>query len=330
MATTTNGTKKNSNGLTWNDLFLNGDVIKLTRGMWRARIGIRPVDLGIENTDAVNKALNLGVARLAPKEAFEAIDAVADAAKRAVEDGSYAFGFIHGARYIPGQNREKLLAKLDDLKTQFDAAVEAFIGTYEAVKAEQLPIIEKALQDAARTPEAALAALDRIRSEYPPADSLRDLFVLRRSVYAITGSKVAGASEAVGDETNEVRDVVRDMVVGLRGEVAEKLGTVLALIQKGGSLKEVSINSALAVLDRVDAVNVLGDDALTAKVASLRSALRGVTPGKRVTDAEVAGLEAINKDLTGSVEEAMRAAEAKLTGRQGRRLATASVVEGRA
>ena len=151
-----------------------------------------------------------------------------------------------------------------------------------------------------------------------------------RLVEGSAGSGVAGASEAVGDETNEVRDVVRDMVVGLRGEVAEKLGTVLALIQKGGSLKEVSINSALAVLDRVDAVNVLGDDALTAQVASLRSALRGVTPGKRVTDAEVAGLEAINKDLTGSVEEATRGAEAKLTGRQGGRLATASVVEGRA
>jgi len=309
--------------LTWNDLFLSGSIVDLAVSKWRGRVHIKPADLGIENSDAVDKALTLGSHRLAPAEAYEKINALGVDAHKTVDRFSLSFGFIRGARYVPQQNLAQLADKLREIRAQWDAAVDEFVANYDGIKAQMLPILEQALRDAAKTPEAARAALERLMGEYPPASVVRERFSLKWNVYAIQGAKREGASAALQTEAEAVKSIVRDMVTDLRNEVSGKLADVMQLIQKGGKLQPRSVESALAVLDHVDSVNVMGDETLAAQVKALRVALRGLEEGQRVPDATITNLEGIKQTLAADIEDAVKAAERKLTGVGQRKLKVA-------
>lgn len=300
--------------ITWNDLFLSGSVVDLDFSRWRARTSVKAADLGIPDSNAVAAALTLGSHRLIPAAAFEKIDEIGAAAKRTVEHYSQNFAFIRGARYVPAAKLPDVMAKLEEHRKAFDAAVDTFVAEYETKKAEMLPTLRQALTDAAKTPEAVEVALERLAAEYPTATAVRTKFALKWSVYALQGSKQQGTTAAIQDEADAVRGVVRDMVAQLRAEVTGKLEDVLALIQKGGKLQPRSIEAAMSVLDHVDTVNVLGDETLAKQVRSLRSALTSIEQGRRVPDATVMGLEQIKKALQSDIDEAVAAAEEQLTG----------------
>lgn len=306
--------------LTWNDLFLRGSVVSLSTKQWRARLAIKPADLGIDDTESVNKALVLGGHRLAPAEKFAAINEAANKARRAVDHHSLTFGFIFGARYVPSNALKLLTEKLETIRGEFYDAVSDFLQEYEAIKEGMLPVIEQALKDAARTPEAAANAIARVRSEYPPANIVRTKFALSWNIYAIQGPKARGTEDVLASEGAKVQDVVRDMVSQLRTEVTERLGGVLVLIQKGGTLKSNTRDAALATLDRVEAVNILGDETLAKQLKALRSAITSIEPGQRVSDVTVAGLDNIKSALETSIDDAVKAAEANLTNMGRRRL----------
>jgi uncharacterized protein DUF3150 len=310
--------------LTWDTLFLSGSVLSLSASQWLARLKTKPADFGIADSDAVHNALTLGAVRLAPHESFATINEVIGKAKRAVDYYSLTFGFIYGSRYVPEKNMTKLLDRLKELQAEFDAAVATFVGEYDATKTAMLPVIEAALREASKSEEAATNAIARVRQQYPTASQVRSKFGLYWQVYAIQGPKTAGADTALASEGETVKSVVAEMVGQLRTEVTEKLADVLSLVQKGGALKAVSIEAALAVLDRIDTVNVLGDATLTAQVKSLRAALKGIEPGKRIEDATVQGLQDIQVELSGSIDDAIKAAEAKLTGAGRRKLTRVS------
>lgn len=312
-----------SKKLTWNDLFLSGSIVDLDVSRWTARTSTRAADLGIVNSDAVEKAMSLGNLRLIPADAFEGIDEITAKAKKSVEYYSQNFMMIRGARYVPAAKLDAVLAELEGHRTDYNAAVDAFVDAYEAKKSEMLPVLRKALNDAARTPEAAAVALDRLTAEYPSAADVRRKFGMRWNVYALQGSKQAGTSTVIADESEAVRGVVRDMVAQLRAEVTGKLSDVLALIQKGGKLQPRSIEAAVQVLDHVDNVNVLGDAELSAQVKALRRALESIEQGKRVSDSTIMGLEQIKKSLETDIETAVAAAEERLTGVGRRKLEVA-------
>jgi len=152
---------------------------------------------------------------------------------------------------------------------------------------------------------------------------VRERFSLKWNVYAIQGAKREGASAALQTEAEAVKSIVRDMVTDLRNEVSGKLADVMQLIQKGGKLQPRSVESALAVLDHVDSVNVMGDETLAAQVKALRVALRGLEEGQRVPDATITNLEGIKQTLAADIEDAVKAAERKLTGVGQRKLKVA-------
>ena len=102
-----------TNALGWDNLFFSGSIVDLDINIWSARLSVRPADLGIEDTAAVREALGLGVVRLAPHKAFERLLAIRRAALKDVENSSFNFPFIRGARYVPEAKVESLLAKLD-------------------------------------------------------------------------------------------------------------------------------------------------------------------------------------------------------------------------
>jgi hypothetical protein len=307
--------------LSWNDLFLSGSVVGLTTSVWGARLKLRPKDFGIEDSASVEQALSLGSTRLAPAESFKDIHEIVGKAKRAVDHYGLTFGFIFGTRYVPSGNLEKLSTRLKELRTEFDVAVNAFVADYDKTKEAMLPIVEQALKDAARTEEAAALAITRIRAEYPSAAEVRSKFGLIWSVYAIQGPKTAGAEAALASEGETVKGVIGFMVTQLREDVTTKLADVLALIQRGGVLRDASLRTAFEVLDRVEEVNVLGDVQLSNQVRQIRAVLRGIEAGKRVPDSTVAGLADIKAALEVGMEEAVATAERNLTAPGRRRIA---------
>lgn len=307
----------------WDDLFSKGSVVDLSTSLWRARVQLKADDLGIEDSDEVRKALSLGCHRLAPAKAFEGLLAPARQAKKLIDYYSVNFGLIRGARFVPNKNVGALLKDLKEQRTLFRAAVDQFVQSYEATKDEMLPVIEKALRDAARTPEAAAKAFRRIRAEYPPASDIWGRFDLSWSIYTITAPSNKEAAEAMSDESGNVKGIVRSMVEQIRTEMSEKIGDLLSLAGKGGKLSERSIRSATELLDRLDNLNVFGDAALEMQIRTVRSWISGLEGGK-ATDGFITGITEVRKSLEEGLEDAVKSAEESLTGLGRRKLSNGS------
>ena len=305
--------------LSWNSLFANGSIIDLHTSIWRARTKLKPADLGIDDSKEVQKALSLGCHRLAPSSAFEEILEPARSAARSIDHFSLNFALIRGAKYVPDSNIELLMQRLSGYKQEFNEAVDRFITNYEEMKEVQLPIIKKALLDAAKTEIAAANAYERIMMEYPTASQVRDRFSLKWSVYAVQGAKSKAALQAISEEADEVKSVVSSMVEQLRKDMKTKMESILKTAAKGGRLTDRSIDSALEMLDRVESLNILGDEVLGDQIDALRDALNKVDQ-KKVGKDFIKDLGDMQKQLEESAEQAVKDAEDSLTGLGKRKL----------
>lgn len=308
--------------LTWNNLFLNGSIVDMTTSLWRARTKLKASDLGIENSQEVQKALSLGCHKLAPPKAFTEIKEAVGRAERAIDYYSMSFGMIRGARYVPDTNMAPLMVELKEAQKQFGAACDDFVKNYESLKDQMLPVIRSALQSAAKDQESADVAYERVFSEYPPAELLRRKFALTWEVYSIQAAKSGAAKEVAEEESGKVRDILRDMIEQLRGDLQGKLQGILETATKGGTLPARSVESAYKMLDRVESLNVMGDSVLADQIRAVRVALSDVDR-KDVGEGFVSGLNDIQKTLQDSLEEAVANAEQNLTGVGRRKLSIA-------
>ncbi len=308
------------NGLSWNALFLQGSVVSLSTSLWRARVQLKAQDLGIEANSDVEAALSLGCHRLAPPKAFEAILEPCREAGRVIDYYSINFGLIKGARYVPEKNIAVLTARLAELKTAFDLAVEGFMTNYEATKTAMLPVIERALVAAAKDADSAANAFQRIQAEYPSPSEARARFALSWSVYSIKSAKSSENHAFAEQETQQVKSIIGDMVKQLRDDMAGKIQAILKIATNGGKIHQKSIDACTACLDRVESLNILGDETLKDQIGAFRKVLAGISDGVGAAGM-VEGLNQIQTNLEASVQEAIEAAEQSLTGVGRRRFA---------
>jgi len=305
--------------LMWNDLFKAGSVVDLNVKIWGARVKLRPEDLGIANSAEVHKVLLLGSNRLLPRKAFaEILNHVHDA-ERSLRYYSVNFPFIHGARYVPENNMEALLARLNEAQQKFNNAVNVFVRRYTAEKELMLPIIEKALKDASKSEEAARRAFERIQSEYPSSSEVKNRFQLTWSIYSVSGAASGSVAAAAAQEAENVRSVVTDMVKQLRDELLDQTQKIISQINRGGRVQARTAEATTQLLDRLDSLNVLGDQVLTQQINMLRKALSSWEDNK-APDGANKGLEAIKQELSASVDKAVADAEKVLTGLGRRKL----------
>lgn len=300
----------------WDSLFMNGSVVDLDVSIWTARTSIRAKDLGIEETDDVNKALSLGCTRLAPKAAFDKIREAANRAKRFVEWHSLTFPFVRGARYIPASKMEVLMEKLRECREQFDGAVNDFVSGYAETKAKMIPIIEGAFREAAKNAVAAEMAISRIKNEYPTEEEVRRSFELRWVTYAIRSAKDEATAEGAAEEAESVKGIVRAMVKQLREEFQEKVGAVMSAVAKGGKIPSTVADSANEVLSRCEEMNIFQDAELTKQVAALRQIIKTANEGYATTTKTttlITDLVGIQKAMAKTVEDAVAQAEANLS-----------------
>lgn len=299
--------------LTWDALFLNGSIVSITNSMWRARVQLRAADLGIDDTAEVQTALSLGSHRLAPRKAFEDISKAVREATTAVEYYSVNFGLIRGARYVPEKNLVALTELLRKSKAAFTDAVDMFMRDFEQTRDQMLPVLESALISAARDLESAKLAFERIKEEYPTPDQVRDKFALSWNVYALSSPKSEAVADAAKSEAEGVKSILGDMVRQLRGDIQDKLKAIIESATKGGKINARSIDAAMALMDRVDSLNILGDRELTIQIRNVRKIL-GSVDSKDVGEGFIAGLAGVQKELDKSVEIAIAEAEQSLTG----------------
>lgn len=310
--------------ITWNDLFTQGTLIDYSTHIWRARIRLKAEDLGIDATDDVQKAFSFGCHRLAPSTAFEAINSAVNGYVSDIMEHSLNFPLLQGVRYVPDSEVKPLQKKLDLRLREFNIAVEEFLAQYDSMMQEMLPVLEQALKEAAKTPEAAFNALSRVTREYPSSEKVAAKFGLEWNFFTIAIPSSKEAADTAKSSIPQVQKVITSMVEQLRTELSEKVSGLISLAQKAkdgtSRTKEgfgsMSKKSALSVLEKVDRMNILGDSVLKAQTQALRSLLDSSDMNVVMRD-----LGQIKTNLESDITEATKAAEKKLTGLGNRKIA---------
>lgn len=312
------------------DIFTNGSVVNLSTSIWRARTKIVPQDLEIPDSADVRRVLSLGVHRLAPTEAFEPILAAEREARKVLESNSLAFRMIQGARYVPNDRLPGVFAQLKEKREKFDGAVSDFCASYQEIRTAQEASIRAGLTDVLRDPtvpdEVWQAKVDRvwqrIDAAYPSGRELIGKFSMGWSVFLLR-SVNPELQKVLGEETAPVKSILQGMVEGLRSEVEEKLGDVMALIMRGGKYTAKTTNSALAVIERVEALNIINDSTLNEQCRRIRELLKkmqGDDISQDTKDRVIEGLSEVKGILSTDMETAIAEAERSLTSFGQRRL----------
>jgi hypothetical protein len=126
-------------------------------------------------------------------------------------------------------------------------------------------------------------------------------------------------------EANAVEECIGDMVKRLRGEIDEKMSDVLALVAKGGKLTQKTYNSAKSVCDKIEGLNIFGDDKLKTAIDRMRVVITraaGFDTDKQSEQGEIlaAGLQPLRDELAKSADEAIKGAADRMTGQALRKM----------
>lgn len=306
--------------LTWEDLFSQGTLVDLDVGVWSGLARLLPGDLGIPKTDEVRTALTFGHERLVSKAFLQPIRDAEQAARQAVDDVSITFPLIRGSRYVPRKNREKLEARLVQIRIDFSAAVTKFLTEYQKHRTEMAGTLRQALATAAKSSMFVDAAMARLTEKYPTEATLGNLMYMKWRYLAITAPKDGAAAAGEVDAVNEA---IGDIVGGLRREVQSKLDDVLALVARGGKITAKTFNSAKRTIDRIASLNVFGDAGLAAAVEKFRAvidAAAGDKTGDKAGEILAHGLDPVKAEIAKDVDAAVKAAAARLTGASTRKM----------
>ena len=298
------------NKIGWDSLFFMGSIVDIEVKVWPARTRIRPSDVDVEDTPEVRQALSLGSTRLAPKATINKMYALAREAKRVLDDHSFNFPFIKGCRFIPEGKMESLLEQMRSYQSRFGFLADEDFGEegIEEIKRNMEPVIRKALSDA--NCKDIKYALERIMNEYP--SDVRDRFSFSWKIYAIQGAKSKAAAEAIEEEAENVKSVVREMVTQIREEFTEKVVIISKAVARGGKLKSNVAAAANEVLARVEEMNLFGDVVLNKQIRALRALIEKASGMDDISGLEK-DMDSIKTALDVSLEEAVRNAESSLT-----------------
>jgi len=318
--------------LTWNDLFTAGTLIDYSVHLWRARIQLKAEDLGVAKTEEVQKALSFGCHRLAPAESFEVINSIVRSFQKDIEEYSLAFPLLQGVRFVPDEQVKALQKKMDLRLREFNYAVNDFLEDYDINMQKMLIVIEQALNEAAKSPQAAATALSRVISEYPSKQEVAKKFGLEWKLFSISMPMSKSAAQSAAMAMPQVTKAVTSMVEQLRSELAEKVGGLITLVQKVKEGKSrtkdgfdaKSKESALSVLAKVDRLNFFGDRILAEQTSVIRRMLESddCNPDRIAKD-----LNHVRSNLEGDIQAASAEAERKLTGIGRRKLQMADETE---
>ena len=307
----------NSQALTWADLFANGSLIDLDVRMWDGLLRLKPSDLGIDaSNESVQQALTFGHERLVAKSALEAIRESAYQARKAVENNTIGFDLIPGSRFIPKGNRDGLQYELDELAQEFRAGVNKFLQDYGQHRSQQQQVIREALMVATGDAAVVERAVSRIISEYPSEGDLSEKFSIGWHFFSIASPQ----DGTRGNEGSALRKSIEEMIDSLRSKLVERVQGILELVNRGGKITQKTFNSASALCERLQKLNVFGDPGLSIVIGQVRNALEAAANSETAAESLKDGLGSVEDELARSREQAIEAVAHRLAGQGERRL----------
>lgn len=222
-------------------------------------------------------------------------------------------------KFVPYTLLDALVAEVEGIKAQYLAHVETYLETYDrdvevalgAWTKEAHKIYARLRRENSefRENDRELFVenlVEQVRRAWPKADSLRDKFGMNMRCLAFSIPGVGGAGADASMVASAARRMIDSTLSGftseilgeLRARTAETMEGVLAAIRGGSTFRESSLTPLRRFLDQFEALNVLGDDEVAARVRNVRAVLGGNTA------AEVRSDVGFRERLEGALAEA--------------------------
>ena len=261
---------------------------------WRAAKKLEAQDLGLDERQITDRLIVLGHKRLLPREALVRFALIESRAHAAVERGS--FPFLGGiARFVPNRNLARLTEKLEALKEEFVAEIDAFMDRYEDLRESAL----NEWRDAARSMDVPVGEfVDRIAATFPSGRRLRQRFHFDAHFYQVTApesvrlqatdaaeqaavvnARALVARQAAEKLAHDTESFVSDCVANLREQTAQICDEMLASMKSGKTegVHQKTLNRLLGFVEQFKTMNFAGDEALETMLSNARRELLGRT-----------------------------------------------------
>jgi len=244
--------KKDS--LRWN-IYKVGVVMDLTISVWGARAKLNPEDLGFKEVPEIVK---LGHKELMKKERLAKISTIVSQAWAYLYNHSFAFPF-GDARFVPATLIEEVIAKENEFKALFEAAVNDFVEHYEEYRAEMISKWNEAFseilmkQDDFVSQHKKQMLLRKLDEKYPNVYKLQGKFGFDLSIFEVSTPMFSSLSQREAKD-GAVEHQTEEAIYAKK--VSEKLDTFLDdVVDK---LRKMILDTVSHVGDMSDAGNLGG------------------------------------------------------------------------
>jgi len=246
-------------------LFTDGVLVNLDVEFWRATRANSEKDLGVKRAELPEFVAGLGTKRLLPKEDVLRWGRYADRARYEIEKVSFKFPVGEG-QFVPAAKMDDLVKTLEEIKKEFEGAVDDFLRNYEVRREEYLK----------RFPE----HRRRLEKQYPDRKLLSGKFSFEYSLYSITMPKVikkqqaedAAIAKYQAKLDERMNRFLGEAVSALRGQTVELCNSIAERV-KNGSLGEGSLNRIREFVGKFKSLNFVGDSQVEAKLEELSRSL---------------------------------------------------------
>jgi hypothetical protein len=286
-------------------IFHDGLLMQVNVSFWSGARILKPEDLGLDQASIVD-AFHLGRKLLIPQKVIHAFRHIEGQARALVAKNSFPFP-IGNARFVPRRCFNEVNAQLEAYKAEYMRLAEDLITRYDEYRNQMLPIYQGAAENAFETANPPMqefgvedldqlkvkrendkaayveAFLNRIKSYYPQASSLRAKFGLDWSIYEIAVPRMelteAGeiiatekANESIHRQMNEkIGTFVDDVVRTLRQETTEICGNIVKFIKEGKVIRSTTMDSLRDFIERFKTMNFVGDATIESQLEAVRN-----------------------------------------------------------
>jgi hypothetical protein len=274
-------------------LVQEGYLVDLNVSKWAGQARLTEADLGLEGlTDS--SLHRLGRKQLVAPEAIAKITAIEGRARARLTHRSFAFPFGQ-ARFVPAKMLGLLLTEMQACKNDFDAAVEEFVNSYDALSVETRALwmasAEKLAEAHHKDDEGWLANFaGRLEQANPPKSKVRAAFDMNWNLYQFAlpaglqikvidaqraNQAATLALEAKARMEAQVSGFVSEANATLRQKAADLCSHIRG--QLGDKISEKSLNPLRELVQEFRNMDFTGDEDFAKTLEDLQANYLGET-----------------------------------------------------
>jgi hypothetical protein len=319
-------------------LFHDGILVEVHIGFWSGQKALTPEDLGLD-PNTVSDAFVLGRKYLVDEALIREFRVRDSRARRVLDLAGFSFP-IGGARFVPKARLEKVLAELEELKSEFLTLRDKLCENYAQYQQDMTPVYIEAAKVAflnqeesvtefsiddreAKQAEYVKAFLARVETFYPSVAVLRNRFSLEWSIFEV-GAPSLNKAQVANDVwkkaiTDKVDAFVEDAVKTLRSEALEVVNRVHTSIVEG-KVHGKTLGTLSDFIAKFKEMNFVGDAVVEEQLDALQSEVLANYPTEKIK--ESGEVQALLKARLVQIQEACRNIEdvKAVAGNYGRRV----------